>query len=176
MNLFACVTARRPDFARLSFFLTRMPGYRVRAECLRAEECFKVSKIASTILGFASIVIAAVGALQASAALIALWWSVAAACASVGAIFVMHMRRWRRLVQLLQPLDAQGMAALMMLANRSDVVRELIDSVERSQRGLCQADYLRARALVVRETRNGSLLSDRLPLEQTRSMLLAHPG
>lgn len=79
-------------------------------------------------------------------------------------------------MQLLQPLDAQGMAALMMLANRSDVVRELIDSVERCQRGLCQADYLRARALVVRETRNGSLLSDRLPLEQTRSMLLAHPG
>lgn len=176
MNLLACVTKRRPDVARLSLYLSGMYGYQIRAKQLMAQDCLKASKAAALILAFASLVFFAAASYFRGGLESYLLGTGSIAGLAGSAFFAFHMSRWQRLLRLLRPLDSKEMAALMTLANRSDVVRELIDHVERRQRELFLVDYLRARAVVVRETRNGSLESDRLPLEQTRSLLLAHPA
>lgn len=122
------------------------------------------------------------GALLSATALVGsswLAWSEAAGflaltlpafCAT--AVLSQLARRKYATAELLQVLDEVELGRIRELGNRSDVVRELLHMAASMRRELYRADLVYARAIVVRENRNGDLPSDRLPLEQTRGLLL----
>lgn len=91
-----------------------------------------------------------------------------------GALAGRALRRFKyyaEYAKLLVPLTNQEYEAILELADTSNVVHEALKDMTKKSRLLYQADYIYARALVVREARFGALPSDRLPLEQTRGLL-----